>query len=335
MVSIKDVANKTGLSPSTISLVLNNHSKIPETTKKRVLKAIAELGYVPHYSARSLSSKQTYTIAVIVPQISHIFSIPFFGEAISGIYDACYSKNYKLIFEQAKWEWAAAKNYLRIFKERRIDGMIYIGSTTRDKYLKDFEKEDYKIILVGSYFEDIDLSYVIGDNFQGARQATEYLIGLGHKRIGLITGGFQIISARDRYRGYRKALEIGGIPFNSSLVERADFDFDSGYEAMKRLLPKKPTAVFAGNDLMALGAIQAVEDAGLKVPDDISICGMDNIRTGRLLDNKLTTVDYNVYNMGFIAANRLIEMLESNRKEKIKEIISTKLIIRESCKKVG
>ncbi|MCX7716660.1 MAG: substrate-binding domain-containing protein [Endomicrobia bacterium] len=337
MVTIREIARKCGVSTATVSLVLSNNPRISDKTKKKVLKVVRELNYYPNLAAKTLSTNKTHTLCVVVPQISQIFLNPFFAEALSGIYDYASKNGYRIILEVATYEFCFYKKYLSLFKERVIDGMLYVGSTLRDTYLVDLIKENLPIILVGSYFPEskrLPLSYVIGDNVQGGYLATKHLLELGHRRIGFITGHFGIISAYDRYIGYKKALQEAGIKIDKLLIAKADFDEETGYKAMKKLLNnnKDITAVFAGNDMMALGTIRAIKEYGLKVPQDISVVGMDNCKTLRLEQVGLTTVDYNVYKIGEVACKKLIEMISSEKSEvsQIKEVLPVKLIVRET-----
>lgn len=336
-VKLTDIAKICGVSPATVSLVISNHPRISRSTRSKVLKVIKKTGYYPNSAARMLSTNNTKTICVVVPQISHIFSDPYFGEALSGIYDYLSKNDYKLLLEMATYEFCFYKKYLQVFREKRVDGMLYVGSTLKDDYLVDFEKEKLPFILVGSYFPHGDkprLDFVTGDNFEGGYIATKHLLDLGHKRIGVITGNFNVVSARDRFMGYKRALKEYGIPFENSLWVKADFNEQTGFKAMETLLDRKNekiTAVFAGNDLMALGAIRAVRERGLKVPEDVAVVGMDNIRIPAFEHTSLTTVDYNVYEMGRLASRRIIEKIEKKTTGRIAETLPVKLIIRETC----
>lgn len=336
MVTITDIAKKCGVSVATVSLVLSDHPRISKQTKQKVLRVIKQLKYYPNIAARMLSTNKTNTICIVVPQISHIFLDPFFSEVLNGIYDVAVKNDFRLLLEVATYEFCFYKRYLRLFKERMIDGMLYIGSTLNDKYLIDLEKEKLPVVLAGSYFPEgkgPQLSYVIGDNKKGGYLATKHLIKLGHKRIALITGNFRIISAYDRYLGYKQALQEAGIKFDRDLVVKADFDEQTGYRAMKKLLmlKNKPTAVFAGNDMMAVGAIKAITDSGLKVPDDIAVVGMDNVKFLLSTGTRLTTVDYNMYKIGVVSCEKLIQMLKKQTVEYTGTVLPVKLIIRDTC----
>lgn len=330
-VTIKDIARICNVSPATVSLVLSGNKKIPEVTAGKINRAVEETGYMPNISARNLVKKSTESIAVILPQVKHIFSNPFFGEALSGIYDFFSSRDYKIIIEVASPHFLKTRRYETLFREGSIDGMLYAGSTLADNYLDFFARAVYPFCLVGSHFEKFSLNYVTGDNRAGGFMATEYLINLGHRKIGMISGHFNVVSARDRYKGYRQALEKYKIKFRENLVANADFDEDTGYFAAKTLLKEDITAVFCGNDLMAFGALTAAEEAGVEIPKDISIIGMDNIGGSPYSRTNLTTIDYNVYEMGKKASEELLGLIEKDRDKKISEILPVSLIKRKTC----
>lgn len=336
-ITMKEVAERCGVSIATVSLALSGSERIPEDTRERILKIVEEMGYRRHALASALAKNSTKLLAAVVPQLRHIFEDPYFGEAMSGIYDAAQELGYKILLEVASPQFMGQKSYLHLFQEKRIDGMLYIGSTAQDTYLADFLQYKFPFVQVGSYLPDYPLHYVTGDNVQGGYLATRHLISLGHKNIGMITGHFGVISARDRHEGYKKALTESGIEYDENLVVFADFREHTGYTAMQSLLKQGPTAVFCGNDLMAIGAIRAVKKAGLHVPYDVAIMGMDNIRLGEMISPALSTVKYDVYTIAQRAAQRLIEIVEAlqnNEPEPVKpvaELVPVELMIRDSC----
>lgn len=335
--TMKDVAEKCGVSIATVSLALSGSAKIPDETRQRILKVVEEIGYRPHALASGLAKNSTKVLAAVVPQLRHIFEDPYFGEAMSGVYDAAQELGYKVLIEVASPQFMGQKSYLHLFQEKRIDGMLYIGSTTQDTYLEDFLKFKFPFIQVGSYIPTLPLPYVIGDNVNGGYTATKHLTDLGHRSIAMITGHFGVISANDRHEGYKKALAEAGIEYDENLVTFADFKEHTGYIAMQNLIKHGPTAVFCGNDLMGIGAIRAIKKSGMHVPDDVAVVGMDNIRLGELISPTLTTVKYDVYTIAQRSVHRLIEIVEAyqeNRIESLKpaaELVPVELVIRDSC----
>lgn len=336
-ITMKDVAEKCGVSIATVSLALSGNERIPEETRERILKIVEQMGYKRHALASALARNSTRLIAAVVPQLRHIFEDPYFGEAMSGAYDAAQELGYKILLEVASPQFMGQKTYLHLFQEKRIDGMLYIGSTAQDTYLSDFLNHPFPFMQMGSYLPDFPLHYVTGDNVQGGYIATQHLINLGHKKIGMITGHFGVMSARDRHEGYKKALEDAGIEYDETLVAFADFKEHTGYIAMQQLIKEGPTAVFCGNDLMAIGAIRFLKKNGLHVPEDVAVVGMDNIKLGELISPSLTTVKYDVYTIAQRAMQRLIEVVEATQNNEaepvpqISELLPVELVIRDSC----
>lgn len=336
-ITMKDVAKKCGVSTMTVSLAMSGSIRIPEKTRKKILKAVEELQYHRNVIASNLAKNAAMNLAAVVPQLNHIFTDPFFGEAISGIYDAAQLDGYDVLLKVASPQFISQKIYLRLFQEKKIDGMLYIAGRSRDTYLRDFLKFKFPLIQVGTYLPGIPLPYIVGDNLMGGYLAAKHLIGLGHKKIAMITGNFGILSARDRHEGYKNALQEAGIPYDRNLAASANFDEQTAYVAMQGLLKEGVTAVFCGNDLMAIGAIKAIKKSGLQVPQDIAIVGMDNIRLGEMITPSLTTVQYNVYSFAGKAVRNLVEIIQSykqNKKVNVKEVSETvpvELVIRDSC----
>jgi len=260
-VTIKDIANYVGVSTATVSMVLSGSPKISDETSQKVLEAIKIFNYRPSIAARSLVLNRTGVISLVVPQIENVFMQPFFSIALNGVYDACVENGFRLQIEVASFQFMKRKRYLRLFRERAIDGMIYIGSTASDTYLKELEKEEFPFIFAGSYLKKSSLPFVIGDNIKGGRIATAHLIKLGRKRIAHIIGNFSVPSAVDRFEGYKSELEKHGLNFDPHLVSIGNFSHEGGYEAMKKILKFKPDAVFVGNDIMAEGALEAIKEA--------------------------------------------------------------------------
>jgi len=343
-VKLTDIAKRCNVSAATVSLVLSDNPRISSETKGRVLKTIQKLRYYPNIYARALSTSVTKTFCVVVPQISHIFTEHYFGEVLSGIYDSASKDGYKILLEVATYEFCFYKRYLQRFREKMIDGMFYVGSTLKDTYLADFENVNFPFLQVGSYIPGLDVGYVISDNVRGGYLATRHLFELGHRKVGFITGHFNVVSARDRYEGYKKALKEFQIPFERELIARGNFNEESGFEAMSVLLKKnrrntrpkdRITAVFASNDIMARGAIRAVESFGLRVPRDVSVVGMDNTKPSSVGDVKLTTVDYKIYEMGSMACRKMKEFIKAkDASTRIREILPVELIVGDTTRRV-
>jgi len=330
-VTIKDIAKHVDVSTATVSLVLSGNPRISEPTSRKVFRAIENLGYSPSTAARSLVLNKTKVISLMVPQLDKIFVRPYFSISISGIYNACIERGYKVQLELVSAEFVKKRRYMKLIQERATDGMISIGSTLKDVYLEEITEIKFPFILLGSYLKGNGFSYVTGDNKRGGVLATSHLISLGRRNIAHIAGNFEVASAVDRFEGYRERMKKEGLNYNSGLVQIGDFSEDGAYHAMKKILVQKPDAVFAGDDLMALGAIKAIQDLGMKVPEDISVCGMDDIPITVSMFPELTTVRYGIYDVAYRATEKLIEMVEGRITEQVEEVMPVELIIRDSC----
>jgi len=329
--TIFDVARASKVSPSTVSLVISDHPRIPPETKAKVRKKIQELNYRPNLLARSLVNGHTRIIAVLIPPAENIFSDPFYIQALDGIYSVIRRKGYRIILEVATDDFWKNKEYERLARERLCEGVIFIGGIEREHQalsrLCADKKDSLPVCIVGekpmtkkqggSILEPDRLFFVSGNNFKGGYLATKYLIDLGHKRIAHIYGDLSVSSVRERFEGYRRALDEAGLKLDKRLVVCGRFKELDSYLAMKNLLGscgKNVTAVFAGNDIMAYGAILAAKEKGFNVPENFSVIGMDDVPGSTDFNPPLTTVKYPVFAMGSQGASWLIESIEEKHK---------------------
>jgi LacI family transcriptional regulator len=332
-VTIQDIAKASGVSLSAVSLVLNDNPRISETTRKRVLRVIDELGYQPNQMARALASRRSRTLAVLVPQLRHAFADVYFGEIVSGIYDKASRLGYRILLEVARAQFLEEKQHLRLFDQCTIDGMLFIGATTRHKFLQDFTDGNHPLLLVNSYSREYDLNYVVSNYRYGTWQATQHLLRLGHRKIGFISGGLQDIqTSRDIYETFREVLDENGVEFSERLVVDGFLTEEGGRRATEELLrtSRDITAIFALNDKMALGAIKKLHEMGLRVPDDVSVVGFDDIPQASYSIPGLTTVHQPLYEIGKLACQRLIELVHK-KVQRVQEVIPIYLVVRESC----
>lgn len=329
--TIRDIANMAGVSRSTISLAINDSPKVKKQTKQRILKIIEDVGYHPNVMARGLVGNKTNVIGLIVPQISHVFADYYFSETVSGVLDEVTQRNYHLLVEAATEQFVQMRSAHRLYEERRIDGLLFVGNLTTDTYILDLCEAGIPICLVNSVLPK--LSTVLADNTEGSAEAVAHLYRKGHRRIGLIKGLDNVTTGVDRYYGYQLALARLGIPFDPKLVAFGNFSEESGYEAMRNLLriQNPPTAVFTTNDMMAIGAMNAIQEKGLSVPGDIAIVGGDDIRLARYFKPSLTTIRQPMYSIGRMATDLLLKLINDDSEGPIKQMVKTELVVRESC----
>lgn len=326
--TIRDIARECGVSLSTVSLVLNNNPRISEATRQNVLRAVEQLGYHPDIHARGLAARYTRVISVVLPPHSHVFSDMYFGEIISGIYDYAQEIGYKLLLDVANDRFIHEREYLNLLRGRRADGILYVASSVGDHHLLDFLQEPYPFILVNNFFPQTHLNYVMADYETSARLAANYLYNLGHRQVGLIRG--KLVQTGDLFHEVftRSWRELGGAKVP---VVAGDFGEESGGTGARALLKQHPglTAIMAGNDRMAAGAIRAVESMGRSVPRDISVMGMDDAPIAEQTRPALTTVHHDIHHIGRTCARRLVELSQGTLSE-CRDTLPVELVVRGS-----
>lgn len=334
-ITLQDIAEKAGVSKTTVSRVLNNkESEIPirKETKRKVLKAAEDLNYRPNVHARALSTKKSYMLAFMVDYLD-----PFYNDIIKGIENYSREKNYNLILSIAN-EKPLDKIINVLLNQSSVEGII-IGGTKKlikdESIVTELNKKNVPVVLLAHYLNGTPSVNV--DNFKGAYIATNYLVGLGYTDIGIITGS-DLEGRKDtkeRFAGYKQVLRDNSIKINEKYIIEGDFTYQSGYLAMKKFLNLNtvPEAVFACDDQMALGSLSAANECNVKVPEDISIIGFDDIIQTKYSSPKLTTIAQPKIKMGESATQMLISLIEKKEiKEKIK-VFPPKLVKRNSCKR--
>ena len=332
-VTIYDVARRAGVGIGTVSRAINNSSQITVETKNRVLSVIRELNYQPHTVAQSLARQRTNTIGCIIP----FFTGYFYMELLRGVQrETTVHKNDLILYSVDRMD--KRDTFLeRTLQERRVDGILLVSLEIPDEYAEKFETQGLPIVLLDGFHSGIDSIKV--NNVDGAFSATEHLLNLGYESVGMIAGALTSLPARLRFEGYKNALESHGRPFESDHFVACEnpndndgFSKPAGYRAMLQLLDlgaKRPRAVFASSDIQAIGAMQAVRERGLKVPDDVAIVGFDDIE---LADHVgLTTMRQPMVKMGELAVDRLMQKIGGADEASLNQKLGTKLVIRESC----
>jgi DNA-binding LacI/PurR family transcriptional regulator len=290
----QDVANAAGVSRTTVSFVLNDvpGSQIPEETRRRVWEAARRLGYYPDASARSLASQRSGNIGVLLCRSAdRVFGDVFLMEVLIGIHDVLHPRRYHIVLEAVE-DVTAPDAYIVLVRSRRVDGLIISGPRTDDGQLVNLEAEGFPVVLLGRLSES-SLCQVDVDHKRAARTAVDYLRYRGHRRLAFIGQGPPIYAATQaRVAGFIEALSAGGLGYSQAMVQYGDFSRASGYHAMRALLQsdERPTAVFVGSDLVAFGALAAVRDAGLRIPEDVAIVGFDDVPMAADVTPPLTTV---------------------------------------------
>jgi LacI family transcriptional regulator len=328
--TIKDIAREAGVSYATVSRVINNYEHIKPETRVRVLTAMTRLGYVANQQARSLVGGRSQIIGLLI----HAFDSPYIGQIIQGVDEAVAEAQYDLMLYTTHRRKARESTFVSSLARGLTDGLIVVLPRDAEAYRATLGRQGFPFVLVDYQAEATDIPAVSATNFQGAYEAMTYLIELGHHRIGMITGDKETGSANERLRGYNAALKDHGISSNSELIYEGDFFQPSGLAGADYLLSLQnpPTAIFASNDVMAAGAYETIRARGLRIPQDISVVGFDDIPQAAQLHPALTTVRQPLVGMGYLATQRLLKTIEDEMAEPLGYIeLPTELILRDSA----
>lgn len=308
-VTIKDVARKAGVDPSTVSRIINNDPRLSvrDETRQRIMGAINELGYQPNSIARSLRLNNSHTIGMLIPDITN----PLFPEVIKGVEDLSSEKDLSLILCNTGDLYEKEFKMIQFLLNRRVAGLLLASVHLREDAIAEVEKSGVPFVLVNRGNRKDRAAFVVADNATGAKMAVRHLIDLGHRKIAHIAGFLYTDSGIERLEGYRKELNLADLPIDSGYMVEAGYSETGGYQAMRKLLdlPDPPTAVFAVNDLTAMGAIIAIKEQGLRVPEDISIVGFDDIWVAERISPPLTSVKVSLYEMGKLAMDMLYQRI--------------------------
>lgn len=328
-VTIGMVAQAAGVSASTVSRVLNGTAVVSDLKKQAIDEAIATLGFVPNPIARGLAGGRTFSIGVVTQALDS----PFYGAAMRGIEDALLPAGYSALFVSGHWNAAAEARCIGVLQSRRVDGIVVLTGRLTDQALKTYAKSQ-PLVVTGRTLKAAGLFTLNFDNFLGARLATQHLIHLGHRRIAFIAGDGEHPDSTDRLRGYRAALEMAGISYDPALVVPGEYLELSGLLAVDRLLEtgQRFTAIFAANDQMAAGAALGLQRRSLRVPEDISIVGFDDVPTSQYAIPPLTSVQQPAYEMGRLAATAMLQMLAGEKPTV--EVPLPRLVARESSRRL-
>lgn len=331
--TIKDVAKKARVSIATVSLVIHNHEKISEGTRVRVNKAIKDLNYHPFRSARGLVSRKTGNLAFIVTEDHFLRSEPFYTHIFLGTEFEARQNEYYILLTIIRSDFKKGDRLPRCILERNVDGVIIAGKVPED-VITCLEKFELPMAFVDYYPPAENYPVVLIDNFSGGMQAVQYLVELGHRHIAFVAGDIQHPSIRDRFQGYKVALEIADLGYHSkmSVIDEAYPARENGYNAAKKLLKenKSVTAIFSCNDAMAIGVMQYLKESGLKIPEDISLIGFDDVEASHLLDPPLSTVGVPKIELGGEVMRLMADMLNQKVKSPKKVLVPVELVKRRS-----
>lgn len=325
--TLEMVAERAGVSPSTVSRILNGTAVVSDEKRAAVDQAIAKLGFVPNPVARGLAGGRTLSIGVV----SQAIDSPFYGAALRGIEVELGTAGYSPLFMSGHWRADEEARCIDVLRSRRVDGLIVLTGRLADSALRSLARS-LPVVVTGRSLKASNLLSMDFDNREGARQATQHLIDLGHRRIAFISGDPEHPDAVDRQQGYRSAIEAAGLRFDPALVAPGNFSEHSGLLAVERLLDSRTrfNAIFAANDQMAFGASLGLYRRGLRVPDDVSMVGFDDVAGSVYMVPPLTTVHNPIQEIGELAARAMLSLLAGERPAV--EVPAPRLIVRESTR---
>lgn len=329
--TLEEIAKLSGVSRSTVSRVINNDPDVREETRARVWEVVRRLNYHPHAAARGLAAGRTRVLGLFIPTgVSALFTDPYFPILIQGVSSACNANEHSVML------WLAEPEYERrmirqIIHNGLIDGVIVSSMLMDDPVVQALSESDLPFVLVGRHPTDARVSYVDADNFNGAKAIVAHLLRSNRQRVATIAGPLNAIVGVDRRDGYLAALRERGMPARPEMIVEGDFSEAGGYAAAQALLRHRPDAIFAASDAMALGAMRAVREHGLRIPDDIALVGFDDMPFAARTDPPLTTVRQPIQRMGAAAAEALIDLIEHPESEPRRIILPIELVVRTSC----
>jgi LacI family transcriptional regulator len=327
MTTIKDIARKAGVTPGVVSRALNNKYGVKESTRARILKIAQELEYYPNAAARSLVTRKTGAIGVMMADISE----PYYSQLIKGMEYVANQTGHTLLFSNSYESIEHNRVLQKMLYTERVDGLVIVGSNIQEKdFAFSLIEQDIPFVLIERNFSDPRVNCIYFDNIQAAYLATRHLIDKGHRKIAHIAGNLYNQVTLDRIEGYKRALNDANIEFSSEWITSGNYVSRGGYEAMKEILHLDCTAVFAGNDTMAYGALLAISEAGLHVPEDIAVIGLDDLEFSGLTNPPLTTIHQPRHEMGKKSLELLTRILRGQQENGVKIGFSPVLVVRKS-----
>ncbi|MEM8814518.1 MAG: LacI family DNA-binding transcriptional regulator [Pseudomonadota bacterium] len=332
MSTLKDVADKAQVSVSTVSRVINNEPLVKPKTREKVENAIAQLNYMPNRVAQRLRSINTKNklLGLVLPDIQN----PFYVDVVRGVEGFAYQRNFSVMIGNFDQDESKEKMFLEILQSESIDGLIVAPSHGRDQHIEKVIENGYPVVCIDRGLIGTDVDVVKVNNQAGAFAAIEYLIKLGHRKIAHITGHPQIPTTMERVAGYEQAMSKHGVAIDSALVKNSQSNYQSGADLMLELLrlPNPPTAVFTANNLLTLGALKTIHESGLRIPEDISIIGFDDMYWSMSLNPPLTAIRQSGQDIGRIATEILLQKITDPGRSTSSVVLDTELIVRRSCK---
>ncbi|MBW7475122.1 LacI family transcriptional regulator [Paenibacillus oenotherae] len=333
MVTIKDIAKIAGVSPSTVSRVVSNHPRISHETSRKVKAIMEELGYHPNIMAKSLVSKTTQTLGILLPRpAEELFRNEFFGELLRGIVTQATSAGYDTLITTVTKDTDELMAISRLVRGQRVDGILLLSSRTSDPIIGFLQENKFPFVLIGRSDEFPDVLSIDNNNIQAAQDATNHLIRQGHTRIGFINGPSNLVVAQDRLEGYHKALSDANLSTRPEWITSVDMIQESGFRAMSGYMnqPERPSALVVFDDAIAFGVLRGLTELGYNVPDDISLISFNNNPLSELASTPISSVDIGIYHLGYTASQSLLRAAQGKPLPENQLILPHRLVVRQS-----
>ncbi len=326
--TLKDVADLAAVSEATVSRVLNNNPKVAEELRSRVLEAVRSLGYQPNRAARRLRASSSDVLGLIISDIEN----PFFISVVRGVEDTAYAHQMSVVLCNTDEDPAKQQMYLQVMQAEQVAGLI-ISPTSASKDFTELQRLKIPIILLDRRAANFEADAVTIDNVNGAYLAVRHLIDIGYERIGIIGGSPHLTTGQERYEGYRKAMTTAGLKIDERLIKVGDFKTESGYRLAQEFIAaaKPPQAIFVANNLMTLGALRAMREQGVRIPQDIALVGFDDMPWSSELCPPLTAVSQPTYELGQETVQLLLRRLADPNAPIRTVTLQPRLVVRESC----
>lgn len=331
LATIKDVAKEAGVSVATVSRTINKVDRVSPGVRERVLAAAESLSYRPNAVARSLRARNTRTLGLVIPNIKN----PFFTQVARAIEDAARERGYSLILGNTDENPEKEAEYLNVLLEKQVDGLIVSPARATSSQLEELSWNRVPVVFLDRYVQGIEAPVVRADGRRAVDELVEYLVGFGHEDLAIISGPAETVPGRERLDAFVKGAGERNVPVDEKRIKIGDFRRESGFKAMREMLSldEPPTAVFAANNLMALGALQALKRAGMRAPEDISFASFDDVSWFELVDPPITAIAQPVSELGTAVAEMLPALVEGDKVESV--ILGAELVVRESCGEIG
>lgn len=332
-VTIKDIANVTGFSINTVSRALNSKPEIRTETKEKILETATRLGYRPNRLAKGLRLNKTATIGVIVTDVAN----PFFGALVKGVARAARDLGYSIILQDTDEAYAGEEEAIQVMLSEQVDGLLITPVQSRKETIEKLAAARFPFVLLGRYFDDLETAYVVPNDYQGGFLATEHLLEQGHTQIAMVNGPLHISSARERFQGFKDALNRYGVPLDKSLVKTGALTVDAGRSLARSFFKREspPTAIVSYSDFVAFGVMQTIREVGFSIPDDVAIVGYDDVQLASCLKVPLTTIRTPKEKMGRQAMQVLARRLRGDQDAQVpqQQKLDVELVVRESTQK--